>query len=72
MAKTILNFHFDYLNPSLREPVKYYLTDVFREGGSPPATPLKANHFAKQSLVEMWVISSPLIRKSLKIFAIKW
>ena len=29
MEKNILNFHFEYLNPSLREPDKHYSADFF-------------------------------------------
>ena len=35
----------------LREPVKNYLADFFRKGGTPP-TPLTENHFAKKPLAE--------------------
>ena len=51
----ILNFHFDYLNPSLMEPVKNVLTDFVRSGGTPPPTPLTENYFAKKPLAERGV-----------------
>ena len=36
----------------LRDAVKNYLADFFREGGTPTPTPLTENHFAKKTLAE--------------------
>ena len=58
MAKNILNFHFGYLNPSLREDInekRRFLSGIARITYSPPPDPISGNlaFFGRQNSTTM-------------------